>query len=52
MQWGYINRSGKLVIGCQFTFADSFSDAMARVMKGGKWYYINPDGKVIKEIEE
>ena len=48
-QWGYINNSGKLVIGYAFTFADTFVDGMARIMKGSSMKYIDPAGKEIRE---
>ena len=48
-QWGYINLKGKVVIDYAYTFADLFSESMARVMKGSDMLYIDKSGKPIKE---
>lgn len=47
--WGFINKSNKISIPFQFNFADSFTEGTARVMKGGKWAYIDTLGKIVKE---
>ena len=46
-QWGYINKTGKIVIGLQFDEADSFSEGLARVVFDGKSGYINKTGKMV-----
>ena len=46
--WGYINKANKVSIPFQFNYADSFSEGTARVMKGGKWVYIDSLGKIVK----
>ena len=46
--WGYINRSNKVSIPFQYNYADSFTEGTARVMKGGKWVYIDSLGKIVK----
>jgi WG containing repeat len=51
-KWGYIDRSGKLVIKPQFDGAHPFYDGIAKVMTGTrfekeKWSYINTSGKPI-----
>ncbi|HLF44938.1 MAG TPA: WG repeat-containing protein [Chitinophagaceae bacterium] len=51
MIWGYINKTNKVVIPFQYNYADSFTEGTARIMKGGKWMYIDVTGKVVK-IEE
>ena len=51
-QWGYINKDGKLVLPFQFGYADRFREGTAKVMKSGKWMYIDPVGKVVKEGED
>jgi hypothetical protein len=44
-KYGFINKTGELVIKPQFTWADDFIDGLARVLIGdyetGKWGYIN-----------
>jgi hypothetical protein len=55
-KWGFINKSGKIVIRAQFeNFAalDSyysykvFNDGLAAVQKGGKWGLIDKSGKTV-----
>ena len=46
-QWGYIDKSGKEVIAFQFQYADVFSNGQGRVMKAGKWFIIDRNGKVL-----
>ena len=54
--WGFINKSGKVVIKYQFTdfwVKDSkytyqvFNDGLACVQKDGKWGFINNAGKIV-----
>ena len=52
MQWGYIDKQGKIVIPFQYGYADRFREGTARVMKSGKWVYIDPGGKIIREGDE
>lgn len=52
MQWGFIDKAGKLVLPFQYGYADRFREGTAKVMKGGKWVYIDPTGKVVKEGED
>ena len=47
--WGYINKKGAWVIKPQYDFTDNFIDKEARVMKGGKMFYINKDNKMLHE---
>ncbi len=47
--WGFISRENKVSIPFQFNYADSFSEGTARVMKAGKWVYIDNTGKIVKE---
>ena len=51
-QWGYINKDGKTVLAFQYSYADRFREGTAKVMKAGKWMYIDPLGKVVKEGED
>ncbi len=48
-QWGYIDRSGAMVVEPQFEAAYPFSEARALVRQGGQYGYIDPNGEVIIE---
>jgi hypothetical protein len=52
-KWGYIDRTGTIVIPPQFGFAGSFSEGLARVLVGnmetGKWGYIDHTGAYVWE---
>lgn len=45
--WGYIDRSGKLVIQKQYGFADDFSEGLAGVVVGRKFGFINQKGEMV-----
>lgn len=42
--WGFVDRTGTMVIQPQFTDARSFSIGLAPVSRNGSWGYINPEG--------
>ena len=42
--WGYMDRSGRVVIAPQFDFAAPFSEGRANVRMGGEWGFIAPSG--------
>jgi hypothetical protein len=42
--WGYVDKSGKEVIGFKYGYAESYSEGMARVNKNGKWMVIDKSG--------
>jgi hypothetical protein len=46
-KWGYIDRTGKLVIAPQFDAANPFSDGLAAVKSGTRWGYIDTTGKLV-----
>ena len=46
-KYGFINKTGKVVITPQFEFAESFSEGMAAVSVGGKRGFIDAAGKII-----
>ena len=45
-KWGFIDRSGKVVIPCEYEDAGNFSEGFAPVKKDGKWGYISRTGEV------
>ena len=46
-KWGFIDTSGRLVIGHQFSDAQPFSDGLAPVEVNDKWGYIDKAGTMI-----
>jgi hypothetical protein len=53
-KWGYIDRTGKIIIKPQFDGAYPFYDGVARVMTGkmfdtDAWSYIDKSGKIISQ---
>ncbi len=51
MKWGYIDRTGKIVIPLRFEEAWVFSKGRAPVRVDGKWGYIGTSGSVVIEPE-
>jgi WG containing repeat len=45
--WGYIDRTGKLVIELKYQFADDFSEGMAGVAVERKYGFINRAGEMV-----
>ena len=48
-KYGYIDKSGKVVIEPQFDYVRDFSEGLAVVEKDGKWGVIDKNGKVVIE---
>ncbi|MEP0886235.1 WG repeat-containing protein [Trichocoleus sp. ST-U3] len=46
-KWGYIDKTGQVVIQPQFDEANLFSEGLTAVRIGSKWGYINQTGEVI-----
>jgi hypothetical protein len=46
-KWGYIDRTGRLAIKRQYSFADDFSEGLAGVEVGGKYGFINKQGEMV-----
>jgi hypothetical protein len=46
-QWGYVDKSGKMVIPPQFTFVSQFCDGIALTRRGEEWAYIDKMGLVV-----
>jgi hypothetical protein len=51
-KWGYLDRSGKLVIPHQFDRADSFHGELARVRIGDRFHYISRSGERVYSLPE
>ncbi|MGH9877786.1 MAG: WG repeat-containing protein [Nitrososphaerales archaeon] len=51
-KWGYIDRTGKVIIAPQFDFARDFSEGLALVGKDGKHYFINDEGEIVIDSHE
>ena len=47
--YGYIDKTGKLVIKSQFSEVKNFSQGLAAVKIADKWGYINKTGKLVIE---
>jgi hypothetical protein len=50
-QYGYIDKTGKLVIPCQFESATGFKDGLAKVSTTNEKFYINTKGERIMELD-
>jgi len=50
--WGYINQIGEIVIPTHFSWADEFSEGLARVLKKGLYGFINKSGEFVWRPEE
>jgi WG containing repeat len=48
-KWGFIDKSGKLVIPAQFDNVDYFREGFAKVEINNKWAYIDKSGKIIAQ---
>lgn len=46
-KWGYIDKTGKLIIPCKFGFAQNFSEGLAAVEIDGKCGYIDETGNLV-----
>jgi len=45
-KWGYIDKTGKIIVPPQYDAAGLFSEGMAGVMKGKKWGYVDAAGNL------
>ncbi len=50
-KYGYIDKSGKMVVKANYDYASEFSEGLARVGKDGKYGFVNEKGKVIVPIK-
>ena len=44
-KWGFIDKTGKVVINAQFELTYYFAEGFCPVKKNNKWYYINKKGR-------
>lgn len=51
-KWGYLDRSGKLVIPHRFDRADAFRGGLARVSIGERFHYISRSGDLVCSLPE
>ena len=50
-KWGFIDKTGKVVIPCQWKYANDFREGMATVEDNNKWGLIDKTGKVISPCQ-
>src|SRR5918992_497795 len=48
-RWGYIDRSGKIVVETKFENAEEFSEGLGAVKVDGRWGFIDSTGKLVIE---
>jgi WG containing repeat len=46
-RFGFLDRTGRLVIANQFEAASDFKNCLASVFSGEGWAYIDPEGKIV-----
>ena len=49
--WGFINWKNEIIIPFEYSYASVFQDGEAKVCKNGKYYIINQENHIIKEID-
>ena len=47
--YGYVKADGTVIAECKFDTATEFSDGIATVSEGGKYYFINVEGEALGE---
>ena len=47
IKWGFIDKTGKVIVPLRYSGAGSFREGLAAVKKGDKWGFIDKTGKVI-----
>jgi hypothetical protein len=50
-KWNYIDKTGQVVIAGDFIYTKGFENGEAEVYKDNKWYFINKEGKCIKNCD-
>jgi KWG Leptospira. len=48
-KWGYIDKTGRIILAAQFDSANEFSEGLAFVKVGEKHGYINKTGQIVIE---
>ena len=49
--WGFINWKNEIIIPFEYSYASVFQDGEAKVCKNGKYYIINQENHIIKEVD-
>ena len=49
-KWGFVDKTGQVVIPLQYDFADSFNEGLAVVKKDGEWLTINKQGQQASDL--
>jgi len=50
--WGencYIDKNGKIMLGCPYAYCENFSEGLAVIQTGGKYGYMDREGKIVVE---
>ncbi|MDR1706316.1 MAG: WG repeat-containing protein, partial [Clostridiales bacterium] len=50
-KWGFIDKTGKVVVPLEYDQVYSFSEGLAPVIKDGKYGFIDKTGKVVVPLE-
>lgn len=50
-KWGFIDKSGKIVIEAVYEKVEDFRNGYAAVLKDGKWGFINKKGEIVIECK-
>ena len=49
-KWGFKDKSGKIVIDCEYDIVTEFNEyGFAGIKKGEKWGVVSEDGKIVAE---
>jgi WD40 repeat protein len=48
-RWGYIDRSGKIIVEPRFEYAEEFSEGLGAVKVDGRWGFVDGSGKLVIE---
>lgn len=50
-KYGFIDKTGKVIIPLNYDYADNFSGGLAKVGQNGKWGFINKTGKIVIPLQ-
>jgi hypothetical protein len=49
--WGYMDKSGRIVIPLQYDWAEPFSEGRAAVIRNGKYGFIDASGRLVIDLQ-